>query len=363
MAYDDYIEFHPLGPRTKFRIVRDTCEGAVESLSVVNGTGDKLGPERAKIVISTRNGQPRLLMKDEEYNEWIEPETFYPFSSSVFYEEEHNNYRDPSGYTIEAINAPVWHGVPSIGLKFTTASETLIFSGDTAHDTELWHALHTEKRPQRLKTSVLEFERAGIIYGDINDYIERVWSAGRYFEALRAFENAVVIHDIATHKSVVHTDYRRLQHTVLHKENVILTHSPDKMTSEWALSKAEKTFCIRGRRFFEVVGDKQWLMNADIYHKERGRYFVGYKNPLGTTTLYENDGILNLGGRWNWENGTEVYKLNLYEDIAGQYVPVLADESGSRYVERPDGRVELVTFSENGSQGTIMEDQRARLAG
>ena len=302
-------------------------------------------------------------MKDPQYGEWIEPETFYPFSSEFFYESECNIYRDPSGFTIEAINAPVWHGVPSIGLRFSTATESLVFSGDTAHDTVLWQTLHSEKRPQRLNCTPDEFERAAVLHGDINDFVERIWSAERYHEAMAAFDNGIVIHDIATRRSVVHTDYRNLEKTTLRSDKTILTHSPDKMTSEWALSRAEKIFCIRGAAFFEKVDDSLQPMNADIYHKERGRYFVGYRNPDGATTVFENDGILNLGGTWEWENGRELYKIDLYEDIAGQYLPVLNDEQSSRYTIRPDGRVELVVFGDQGSQGTVIEDQRVRLSG
>ncbi|HIJ81327.1 MAG TPA: MBL fold metallo-hydrolase [Desulfuromonadales bacterium] len=363
LAYDDYVEYRPLGPRPKYRITGATPNQGGASLLVVDRNGTPVGPERAKIVISSKNGQPRLLMKDPQYGEWIEPETFYPFSSEFFYESECNIYRDPSGFTIEAINAPVWHGVPSIGLRFSTATESLVFSGDTAHDTVLWQTLHSEKRPQRLNCTPDEFERAAVLHGDINDYVERIWSAERYHEAMAAFDNGIVIHDIATRRSVVHTDYRNLEKTTLRSDKTILTHSPDKMTSEWALSRAEKIFCIRGAAFFEKVDDSLQPMNADIYHKERGRYFVGYKNPDGATTVFENDGILNLGGTWEWENGRELYKIDLYEDIAGQYLPVLNDEQSSRYTIRPDGRVELVVFGDQGSQGTVIEDQRVRLSG
>ncbi|MEI6703348.1 MAG: hydrogenase maturation protease [Deltaproteobacteria bacterium] len=362
LGYDDYINFTPLGPRAKFRIIRRENGEAVSRLEIVDLNGDTVGPDRAKIVISSRNGKPRLLFKDPDYGEWVEPGLFYPFSSTTYYEENRNIYRDPSGFTIEAINAPVWHGVPSIGLRFSTPTESLVFSADTAHNTELWQTLHSEKRSQNLNVSVDEFNRVSVISGDINDYIERLWSRERYQEALTAFDDAIVIHDIATRKSVVHTDYRSLHHTVLKKEKVILTHSPDKMTSEWSLSKSEKTFLIRGMNFHEVVGDRLCRMDAAVYHKEKGKYFVGYKNPKGRVTVYENDGILNLGGQWNWENGAELFKVDLYEDIGGQYLPKLADDDNSRYVERVDGRIELVTFSEHGSRGTIAEDQRSRLS-
>jgi ribonuclease BN (tRNA processing enzyme) len=357
LAYDDYIDFRPLGPRAKYRIVRQDCGGGGSVLSVVDAHGETIGPDRAKIVISSKNGAPRLLFRDPDYGEWIEPEQFYPFSSSTFYEENRNIYRDPAGYTIEAINAPVWHGVPSIGLRFSTGSESVVFSGDTAHDTELWQALHTEKRPQRLQGSREEFASASVLYGDINDYIERIWSRERYLEAIAAFDDAVVIQDIATRRSVVHTDYCRLEYTVLKKECTILTHSPDKMTSEWPLSKAEKSFMIQGRTISEVVGPDLLPMDAAVYHKQGGSYYVGYMNPAGSTVVYENDGLLYLGGDCGLQKGAELYRVELYEDVGGKYLPKLADD-GSCYRERPDGRVELVTYGKDGSRGIVVEDLR-----
>ena len=360
LSYDDYIDFHALGPEAKYRIVTQDSSDGGSRLAVVDEQGAVVAPGKAKIVISAKNGTARLLFKDPEYGEWVEPEQFYPFSSPIFYEENLNIFNDPNGFTIEAINAPVWHGVPSIGVRFRTATESLVFSGDTAHDLELWQALYSEKRPQRLGCSYDEFEVASVLYGDINDYIERAWSRERYDEALAAFEDAIVIHDIATRRSVVHSDYRRLDHTSLKKENTILTHSPDKMTSEWPLSRAEKLFLIRGRTFCEVVNNTYCPMNAAVYDKREGKYYVGYRNPNGAATVYENDGILNLGGEWEWENGTELYHVDLYEDVGGKYFPKLPDDRSS-YKERPDGRVELVTYDEDGSRGTVMEDLRGRL--
>ncbi len=361
IAYDDYIDFRPLGPRAKYRIERRDIGGGCSVLEVLDARGGSVGPERAKIVISTKYGAPRLLFKDPDYREWIEPEQFYPFSSPTFYEENRNIYHDPAGFTIEAINAPVWHGVPSIGLRFKTATESLVFSADTVHDTELWQTLHSEKRLQRLNGTLREFEAASVIYGDINDYIERTWSRERYHEALAAFDDAVVIHDIATRNSVVHTDYRRLEHTVLKKELTILTHSPDRITSGWALSKADKSFLIRGDTFSEVVGNDLHPMDAAVYHKQEGKYFVGYRNPNGAVTVHENDGILNLGGEWDRETDTELFKVDLFEDIGGKYLQKLAEGDAAHYVERTDGRVERVTYSEDGSRGIIVEDLRRGL--
>lgn len=213
----------------------------------------------------------RILFRDPHYGEWVEPESFYPFSSTVFYEENGNPYIDNEGFTIEAIKAPVWHGVTGIGILVRTEEETLIFSSDTAHDTTLWKDLCEEKRVQRLGMSREKFQSSPVIYGDINDYIERIWSRERYRDTLDSFNDAIVIHDISVGKSVVHTGYEGLKNTCLKKENVILTHSPDKITSEWALCRAGKTFRISGNRFFELVGDRLYPMNADHISQRGGQ--------------------------------------------------------------------------------------------
>jgi hypothetical protein len=55
-----------------------------------------------------------------------------------------------------------------------------------------------------------------------------------------------------------------------------------------------------------------------------------------------------------------VAHVDIYEDISGQYLPLLAD-GNSVYRRRPDGLVELVEYSDTGSNGTIVADQRPRL--
>jgi hypothetical protein len=48
-----------------------------------------------------------------------------------------------------------------------------------------------------------EFESSSILHGDINNFIERIWSEERYREAINAFQDAIVIHDISLGNSVV----------------------------------------------------------------------------------------------------------------------------------------------------------------
>ena len=359
VPYEKYVDYTMLGPAAKYRIVsRDEEEGR-SCLLISDTEGNVLGPERAKIVISEKTKRPRMLFRDPDYGEWVEPESFYTYSSNVFYQENKNIFTDTEGFTIEAVKAPVWHGLPNIGIRIKTAHETLVFSSDTVHNTELWKQLYTEKRNQKLGISEKEFETASVIYGDINDYIERTWSEERYEEALKSFNIAVVIHDVSVRDSVVHTSYNALKNTELNKDTTILTHSPDRITSEWVLSAMEKKFSIKGNSLYEISGDELCPMNADVYHKESGKYFVGYRNDNGQYLVYEKEGMLYLSKEYVPEI---LYRVDLYQDISGKYFPKIEDDN-KVYRERKDGLVEIVETTEHGSTGRIVEDLRGRLSG
>jgi ribonuclease BN (tRNA processing enzyme) len=357
IPYESYISHKTIGPHPKYKIVSVNKGNGILCLQIVDRDGKAIGPDRAKIVINKKTGRPRMLFKDPDYGEWIEPESFYPFSSEVFYEKDKNVYKDPEGFTIEAVKDHVWHGLSGIGVRFKTENESLLFSSDTVHDKELWRQLYSEKRTTRIPLTQKEFVEASFIYGDINDYIERTWSEERFHDAAASFNDSVVIHDIAIRDSIVHTDYRRLHNTVLQKDKTILTHSPDRMTSEWVLSDAGKSFRIKGGDFFELVGEKLYPLDADIYHKEAGKYYVGYKSAQGKTTLYENDGALHLSQGEKSGAGSPLYQVDLYECIAGKYFPVLEDKK-SVYWERPDGEIELVELCKEGSRGKVIDNYR-----
>jgi ribonuclease BN (tRNA processing enzyme) len=362
IPYDEYIDYQMIGPRARYTIVAKDEGNGKTGLYVMDRHGNIIGPDRAKIVLSKKTGRPRMLFKDPAYNEWVEPESFYPFSSNVFYEENKNIYRDAEGFTIEAVQAPVWHGITGIGVKFSTENESLVFSSDTVHDIDLWKELYTEKKAQHLDMSAKEFKTVQVIYGDINQYTERIWSEERYRDAVNTFQDAVVIHDIVTtNGGAVHTNYGKLNKTVLKKNKSILTHGPDRMTSEWALSKTEKRFRIKGGEFFEVVGEELMPLNADIYHKEDGRFYVGYRNEKGRYAVYMKNGLLGLSSNGgNNLQGERLYNVDIYEDISGGYFPRLEEEN-SEYIKRRDGRVELVRTTAEGSMGKIVSDCRPGL--
>lgn len=361
IPYNEYFDFKLIGPQAKYCILNKLSEDGGSLYYVADREGNTINPDRAKIVIG-QAGKPRLLFKDPERDEWIEPESYYGFSSRTFYNSDQNIYQDESGFTIEAIKAPVWHGIPGIGFKFKTAEETLIFSSDTAHDLEIWKQLYTEKRTPLRSLKGQDFESATVLFGDINDFIERTWSEERYHEAINAFSEGVVIHDIADRNSVVHTDYCHLHRTTLRKEKTILTHSPDKLTSEWVLCQAGKYFRIMGNRFYELVGDRLFPMNADIYHKEFGKYYVGFKNPEGKVAVCRNEGLLSLEKSNQSLDGELLYQVDLYEDVEGGYYPDL-DSQNTFYEIRRDGRVERVELHDQGSIGTVVESCREDLAG
>ncbi len=360
IPFSDYVDFRCLGPRARYRIApRDEGRG-VSRLTVEDLNGDEVGPDLAKVVVSDRTGRARLLFRDPESREWVEPESFYAFSSSIFYEENRNIFEARGGFRLEAVKAPVWHGIPTIGLKVSTAHETLVFSSDTVNDTRLWKRLCSEKRPQKTRMSAGEFERAAVLYGDINDFIERTWSESRYREALKAYEGAVVIHDVSTRAGAVHTNYEVLSHSTLERHRTILTHSPDRLTSEWALCSSGKSFTVRGNEFFEVVDGRLLPMDADIYHKDRGRYFVGFRNGHGRHTVFENDGLLSLSTDETRDKGEAVFNVDLFEDIGGRYFELLEDEN-SGYVVNSRGQVERLQLTDGGLRGTPAEDMRGRL--
>lgn len=359
---DEYFSFNMIGPKAKF-IITSVDEGnGRRDFRIIDRIGRTVSPDKAKIVINNKTRRPRLLFKDPEYKEWIEPESFYPYSSNVFYEENRNIFQSPEGFSIEAVKAPVWHGITSTGLKIKTGRETLIFSSDTINNKHLWHQLCTEKKEQTLHMSKEEFESASVIYGDINDYIERIWSKERYNEAVNAFNDAVTIHDITVGNNPVHTSYESLAACNLKKDKSLLTHCPDKITSEWILTHSGKQFKIEGGQILEIAGDNIYPINADIYHKEVNKYWVGYKNENGKYTVYKKEGLLSLSKGENEQFGGPLYRVDLYEDLNGSYFPKLEDSS-SVYIQRDDGKVELVEYSEEGSMGKVVKDCRESLMG
>ena len=366
IPYENYIDFTMLGPRARYNIVsRSESEGASRVL-IVDRNDNPVPATLAKIVIHPDvPGRPRMLFRDPEHGEWVEPQSFYPFSSNVFYETDKNTYTDAEGFTMDAVKSPVWHGIPAMGLRVKTARESLVFSSDTVHDIKLWDSLSTERLRQDFSSMTkAAFDAAAVIYGDINSFIERAWSRERFSDAVETFREGVAIHDVSGRNSIVHTDYDKLESSALDRTRTLLTHGPDTMTSEWMLCESGKSYRILGQRVFESVNGTLHELDADIYHKEGGKYYVGYRNEKGRYIVHNDRGMLRLADiTANSTNcaSAPLFRVDIYQDIGGRYFPKLYDPN-IRYCERTDGKVEILRQTPEGSYGVIVDDRRRSLA-
>lgn len=360
VPYDLFVERFILGPRSLYRIKyvnKPGEEGVV--WRVVDASDEVVDPRKAKVFINPKATRPRMLFRDDETGEWVEPESFYPFTATCFYHDDYNDFHDKrAGLTVRAIKSPAWHGPPSIALKFTTHNESLVFSADTVYSRKLWEALYKEHHPQKLDMSRREFDAAHIVYGDINNYIERTWSKERFERAVAAYEGSVVIHDIALINSVVHTDYPNIAGDKF--DRMLYTHSPDNLISERPILKSGKRIRIMGRDVFEEVEGELYPFDADIYWRNFSQDFVGYRNEAGRyRILKDSKGLLRLdaekGGAPNL-----LMRVDLYEDIEGKYFPRIESPSEDYWV-RPDGVVEKITFRERGSKCAAMKNLRGKI--
>ena len=102
-------------------------------------------------------------------------------------------------------------------------------------------------------------------------------------------------------------------------DRLLLTHSPDRMTSQWPLMHTGKTFFVKGSSFSEVVGDELFPMDGDIYHKEAGKYYVGYRSERGRHTVLDSDGTLSLSTGSKEGEGDPLFRVELFEDLSGRY--------------------------------------------
>lgn len=362
IPYEDFVDVVVIGPRAKYHIRESEGEGEEKRLRprVVDSEGRVVDPALAKVVIHPETNRGRILFRDPDSGRWVDPEIFYPSSATCFYHEDDNALVDPAGVEISCVSSISWHGVPATGFRFRTENESLLITGDTIHNRELWRSLCEETRVQRLEMPRREFKRAHVIYGSIDNYIEQTWSRERYEEAVHAFEDSVVIHEVAGRRSIVHTDYRLLKSASLSRDQLLLGHSPDIMVSEWVLCRQDRKYRIIGAEVFEEANASLYPFNADVYSRHYSEYFVGYKNPDGNHWVYERDGLLYISRGPDARMGELRYRVDLFQDINGEYYPAL-DSEEQEYKVRRDGRVELIDLEPDGSRGTVVKGMRAQL--
>jgi len=359
IPYESMVEEVQIGPRGKYFVnLRANGDGSFK-YEIKDRQRNTIGPEKAKIIINPGANRPRLLYKDDESGEWVEPGSYYPFSSNTFYEENQNIYYDErAGFTVKAIKSSAWHGVPTIALKFMTEKNSLLFSADTVYRPSLWKQLYEEYRPQKFETiSREDFEKSSIIYGEINDFIERTWSRERYEVAISAYEGSVVIHDVAKNSSIVHTDYADIAKAPI--DDLMFTHNPDNLTAWRPILTPGKRLVLRDGNVYESVKGTLYPFDADVYVHHFSCDLVGYKSGIGAYKVIEKAGLLGVVNADHPEKG--LIRVDLYQDVAGEYFPPILDEPNKYYCLRQDGKVEEVTFDENSSIGQVVENIRGRI--
>ena len=358
IPYRFMVEEMPIGPRSKYFIhLRATDDGSFHYV-VEDRKGTRLGPEKAKIVINPEVNRPRLLIKDDESGEWVEPESYYPFSSTAFYEENQNVFRDDAaGLTVKAIKSSVWHGVPTIAFKFMTEKNNLLFSADTVYKPSLWKELYEEHRPQDFESiSRDDFEKRAVIYGDINHFIERTWSRERYETAMSAYKGSIVIHDVARKNSIVHTDYPDIGNAPI--DNLLFTHNPDNLTAMRPILTSGKKVVCRNGQVYESVNGELYPFDADVYVHHFSSDLVGYKSEKSDYKVIEKDGLLGIVKADSPEQG--LMRVDLFQDIGGAYFPIISAPD-KFYYPRADGRVEEMTVYEDRSAGVVVENRRGKI--
>ncbi|MDQ7779494.1 MAG: hypothetical protein RDV41_07260 [Planctomycetota bacterium] len=366
IPYDEFVEQVLVGPAAKYKVRFHHEDEGTFQWRVMDAEGKTVPPSKAKIVINhkMRANRPRLLYKDDDSGEWVEPESFYPFSANNFYEENKNDYADDeTGLRIRPIKSTAWHGPPTISVEVSTDNERIVFSSDTVYDQELWRQLCEEKHTQRLGMSKEEFASAGIIYGNINNFIERTWGRQRYEEAISSYRDAVVVHDVASNQSVVHTEYEKI--VVSDAAFLILTHAPDRFVSEKPLAMSRKTFIVRRNCVLEVVDGREWPLNADVYYRNAGILCVGFKDPRGEYAVIRKNGQLDIMTVAEVKKdadaaGKLIMKVKLFRDFGGRYLPMLK-EADETYLRRPDRQIERIKYHAKGSVAKVVADQRWRV--
>lgn len=360
IPYERFVNKVFIGSVPKYRIGPYNKPGEEGIVWRVFDERDRLvPPQKAKIIVHPEANRPRMLLHDSKIKKWVEPESFYPLGDPRFYSGANDYYDEKGGFKVEAFKT--WHGPPSTAFRVSTANESIFFSADSIYNPELWERLCRKTHKIELGTmSANKFAEAHVIYGDINNFIERTWSRERCDRALHAYNGAAILfHEVAKVNSVVHTDYPVIANAGL--KNLIYTHTPDKMVTLDPMVRTGMRLRVIGKKYYEEVGDKLWHFNADCYIKDDSRCFVGYEKRNGKfNVVEEKNGLLSIHEFGEKVDGKILKRIDLLQDINGEYYPLL--DNGEDYLARPRrGRIERVTHTKKGSVGHIVRNKRKGL--
>jgi hypothetical protein len=313
---DSFIEPHILGYSARFRIKKIAFSGNTAfALRVADSRGKAVSPTRAKVIISPETGRARMLFRESKNGRWVEPECYFAFGDPEFYEKRESVLK-AGGCSIKAVKDHFWHGMLGSGFEISSRGNRTFFSCDTVYDPKLWKKLATDVRPSRLRPSGRNFNRSHIIEGNINDYIEQTWSAERLKAALALYEKrGTVFHDVNTRESVIHTEYDVLASSGI--ENLVLVHAPEYFVSREMLARPGQVFVIRNGKFTEKTGKKSRASKPDIHIRDRGKFFVGYKNPKGSHEIFRKNGLLKHRAARKGRKTRALMRVSLHEITDG----------------------------------------------
>jgi len=166
----------------------------------------------------------------------------------------------------------------------------------------------------------------------------------------------VVIHDVARKNSVVHTDYTDIADAAI--EDLIFTHNPDNLTAWRPILTSGKRLVLQNGKPYEAVKGSLYPFDADVYIHHFACNMVGYRSRRGAYQVIEQKGFLGVMETQKSRSG--LMRVDLYEDIGGEYFPVLQDPK-KFYTVRTDGKVEEVTLNKESSSGVVVESSRRSL--
>ncbi len=317
-AYENFVDQRPISPQPKYTVKKIYQNNTLE-FRVKNEDGKILTPDKAKVIIHPVTGSRSILFFDEEYRQWINPETFYSFSDTTYYNEIIPFIDEKSGLKISAVNAATWHGINAVSFIFEYDNTKIYFSGDTVYNSKLWLKFMESELTPKTDLTTPQFINAYSIIDDINNYIQRTWSQRRFKEAMSIYSDMdIIIHDSAAINSIVHTDFSSCAE--LEKNKTLLTHCPDKYISPIPITFNDKQYVVSDKKIYELCESKQYSLNADYYIKMNNHFYAGFKKSSGKYgVVYKNNiaDIIEINDEN--KNNSDIDIIELVEDIAGNY--------------------------------------------
>jgi glyoxylase-like metal-dependent hydrolase (beta-lactamase superfamily II) len=286
MRYDEFFDCVLVGPEPLYVIEPPSPHRLFSVPTVRRTSGGYVPPHKAKVCIHPYTERQSILFYDNKTKCWVDPECFYDFSSTAYYEKDQRDYHDESaGLRVSAVKKGVWHGMNATGYLFQRGETRVLFTGDTVADYDLWRRLATEKIGlQGMKSE--RFLKSRLIGDDPVNFIERVWSPDRIEGLDELYGNTATFHECGGGEQVVHTDYMQLEkfwrQAVGDKaagSSLALVHTPARLVSRFPIAMPGQRYVVEGGRFVNPE-------RADYYIKEENSLRLANEDARGKHCIY-----------------------------------------------------------------------------